>query len=168
MAGESQSGGASSSGNSLLVAKYSEKTIRETFCEIIIVEEFPFSFVGKSGVKKMFRVLKPRFTLPSCYIVMKDCVKFMTKKDMMEKKLMMASQRVCLTTDTWTSIQNRNYMVVTGHFIDLSWKYHKRILAFRQVSDHKAIMITKEIEQCLAEWEINRLLLSMQVLMRRQ
>jgi hypothetical protein len=136
MAGESQSGGASSSGNSLLVAKYSEKTIRETFCEMIIVEEFPFSFVGKSGVKKMFRVLKPRFTLPSRYIVMKDCVKlFMTKKDMMEKKLMMASQRVCLTTDTWTSIQNRNYMVVTGHFIDLSWKYHKRILAFHQVSE---------------------------------
>jgi hypothetical protein len=104
-----------------LVVKYCEKTIRETLCEMIIVEEFPFSFVEKNGVKKMFRVLKPRFTLPSRYIVMKDCVKlFMTKKDMMKKKLMMAGQRICLTTDTWTLIQNMNYMVVTGHFIDHS------------------------------------------------
>ena len=51
-----------------------------------------------------------------------------------------------------------NYMVITGHFINPSWKYHKRILAFRQVSDHKAITITKEIKQCLAEWGIKRLL----------
>jgi hypothetical protein len=77
---------------------------------------------------------------------------------MMKEKLMMVGQRICLTTDTWTLIQNTNYMVVIGHFIDHSWKYHKRILAFCQVSDHKAITITKEIEQCLAEWGIKRLL----------
>jgi hypothetical protein len=38
----------------------------------------------------------------------------------MKKKLMMAGQRICLTTDTWTSIQTMNYMVVTEHFIDPS------------------------------------------------
>jgi hypothetical protein len=48
---------------------------------MIIVEEFPFSFVERNGVKKMFRVLEPRFTLPSHYTVIKDCVKlFMTQK----------------------------------------------------------------------------------------
>ena len=75
----------------------------------------------KNGVKKMFRVLEPRFTLPSCYTVMTDCIKlFMAKKDMMKKKLTMAGQRVYLTIDTWTSIQNMNYMVITRHFIDHS------------------------------------------------
>jgi hypothetical protein len=57
LAGESQSGGGSGSSNSLLIAKYCEKTIRKTLCEMIIVEKFPFSFVEKNGVKKMFRVL---------------------------------------------------------------------------------------------------------------
>ena len=42
----------------------------------------------------------------------------------------MVGQRVCLTINTWTLIQDINYMVVTGHFIDPTWKYHKRILAF--------------------------------------
>ncbi|XP_059429180.1 zinc finger BED domain-containing protein RICESLEEPER 3-like [Corylus avellana] len=157
VAGENQISDAS--GNNLIIAKYYEKIIRETLCEMIIVDEFPFSVVEKKGVRKMFRVLEPRFTLPSCYTMMKDCVKlFMTKRDLIKKKLLMAGQRICLTTDTWTSIQNMNYMVIIGHFIDHSWKYHKRILAFCQVSDHKAITITKEIEQCLVEWGIKNLL----------
>jgi hypothetical protein len=84
MAEESQSGGAS--GNNLIVAKYSEKLIRETLCEMIIVDEFPFSVVEKMGVKKMFMVLEPRFKLPSCYTMMKDCVKlFMSKNDILKK-----------------------------------------------------------------------------------
>ena len=99
MAGESQSGGVS--GNNLIVAKYSEKCIRETLCEMIIVDEFLFLVVEEKGVKKMFRVLELRFTLPSHYTMMKDCVKlFMAKNDIIiKKKLLMAGQRVCLTID---------------------------------------------------------------------
>ena len=39
-------------------------------------------------------------------------------------------RRLCLTNDTWTSIQNFNYMCLTCHFIDDDWKLHKRILNF--------------------------------------
>ena len=39
-------------------------------------------------------------------------------------------RRVCLTMDTWTSIQNLNYMSLIGHFIDDDWNLHKRILNF--------------------------------------
>jgi hypothetical protein len=131
MARESQSVGGSDSDSNLIVAKHSEKLIRETLCKMIIIDEFLFLVVENMGVKKMFRVLEPRFKLSSHYTVMKDYVKlFMSKKDIIKNKLLMASQRVCLTTDTWTSIQNMNYIVVTGHFIDPIWKYHKRILAF--------------------------------------
>ena len=44
-------------------------------------------------------------------------------------------RRVCLTTDTWTCIQNLCYMSLTGHFIDDDRKLHKRILNFCQVED---------------------------------
>jgi hypothetical protein len=82
--GDSQSGG--DSGNNLIVAKYSEKLIRETLCEMIIIDEFLFSLVEKKGVRKMFRVHEPRFTLPSRYTMMKDCIKlFMTKKYIIKK-----------------------------------------------------------------------------------
>jgi hypothetical protein len=51
-----------------------------------------------------------------------------------------------------------SYMCIIGHFIDPNWTYHKRILAFRRVSDHKGQTIAKELEECLVEWGIHRML----------
>jgi hypothetical protein len=87
--------------------------------------------------------------------MMKDCVKFyMRSKNTMRTTFFITGQRVCLTTGTWTSIQNINYMCVTGHFIDPNLKYQKRILAFCQVSDHKGQTIARDLEECLVEWGI--------------
>jgi hypothetical protein len=86
MARESQSVGGSDSDSNLIVAKHSEKLIRETLCKMIIIDEFLFLVVENMGVKKMFRVLEPRFKLSSHYTVMKDYVKlFMSKKDIIKK-----------------------------------------------------------------------------------
>jgi len=42
----------------LMIAKYSEK-IFETLCELIIVDEIPFSTVDRMGFKKLFKILEP-------------------------------------------------------------------------------------------------------------
>ena len=60
-------------------------------------------------------------------------------------------RKVCLTIDTWTSIQNLNYMSLIGHFIDDDWNLHKRILNFCQVEDHMGETIGRKIEMCLRE-----------------
>jgi hypothetical protein len=62
---------------------------------------------------------------------------------------------VCLTTDTWTSIQNFCYMCLTCHFIDDNWKLHKRILNFCIIDDHKGETIGRKIELCLRAWGID-------------
>jgi hypothetical protein len=122
----------------LMIAKYSEKLIRDTVCEMIIVDEMLFSTVERIGFRKLFSVLEPRFKLPSRYTVMKDCVKmFMNLKNTMKTEFLMTGQRVCLTIDTWTSIQNMNYMCITGHFIDQSWKYHKRSVRSQRENNSK-------------------------------
>ena len=64
-------------------------------------------------------------------------------------------RRVCLPTDTWTSIQNLNYMSLTCHFIDDDWNLYKRILNFCQVEDHKDETIGRKIEMCLCDWGID-------------
>ena len=66
-------------------------------------------------------------------------------------------QRVCLTTDTWTSIQNLSYMCLIAHWIDNDWNLHKRILNFCIVPNHKGVTIGKHIEKCLQEWGIDRI-----------
>jgi hypothetical protein len=53
--GAEQSGG----GNNLMIAKYSEKVIRETLCEMIIVDDMHFMTVEGKGFQKLLRVLEP-------------------------------------------------------------------------------------------------------------
>ena len=65
-------------------------------------------------------------------------------------------QRFCLTTDTWTSIQNLNYMCLTTHFIDSNWKIHKRILSFRLVENYKGKTLGKAVKMCLLDWGIDK------------
>ena len=52
-------------------------------------------------------------------------------------------KRVSVTTNTWTSIQNINYMVITFHFKDSDWKLHKRIINFTKITSHKGEDIGK-------------------------
>lgn len=65
-------------------------------------------------------------------------------------------QRVTLTTDTWTSVQNINYMVLTAHFIDDDWVLHKRILNFCVIPNHKGKTIGQLVETCLIGWGIEK------------
>ena len=68
-----------------------------------------------------------------------------------EIKNVIRGQRVSITTDTWTSIQYINYMVITTYFLDSNWKLHKRIINFTKITSHGGEEIGKVIEFCLRE-----------------
>ena len=70
----------------------------------------------------------------------------------------MADQFVCLTTDTWTSIQNFNYMSLTVHFIDCHWTLQKKIIKFCKITDHKGETIGKALEAAIKEWGLTQVL----------
>ena len=63
-----------------------------------------------------------------------------------------ACQRVCVTTDTWTSLQRINYMCIIAHFVDSNWKLHKNIINFCTISSHRGNDITFVLGKCLEEW----------------
>jgi hypothetical protein len=88
-------------GNNLMIASYSEKAIRETLCEMIIVDEMLFMKVEGKGFQKFVKALEPRFKLPSHYTVMKDCLKLYIKdKNTLKNTFLITGQRFCLTTNT--------------------------------------------------------------------
>ena len=66
-------------------------------------------------------------------------------------------QQVCVAMDTWTSIQNLNYMIVTTHFIDSDWTYQKKTLNFYPIANYKRDTIGRVVELCLLKWGIDRL-----------
>jgi hypothetical protein len=88
-------------GNNLMIAKFSEKVIKEKLCEMIIVDEMPFMTVEGKGFLNFVKALEPRFKVPSRYTVMKDCLKLYIKdKITLKNTFLITGQRVCLTTDT--------------------------------------------------------------------
>ncbi|KAK3212504.1 hypothetical protein Dsin_017210 [Dipteronia sinensis] len=144
-------------GSSLGVSKFDQLRCRRALAEMLILDELPFRFVENRGFRRFCFELCPLFDLPSRRTIVRELYQLYIDEKMRLKKYFSRSKvRVCLTTDTWTSIQNINYMVVTAHFIDYDWQLHKRILSFSQIVDHKGDSIGKCIENVLIEWGIDK------------
>ncbi|EOY21887.1 Uncharacterized protein TCM_014044 [Theobroma cacao] len=63
----------------------------------------------------------------------------------MRRLLRSCPGKMCLTTNTWISIQRINYICLITHFIDNDWKLQKRILNFCPITSHKGKAISKAI-----------------------
>lgn len=59
------------------------------------------------------------------------------------------------TSDMWSGRNNRGYLCVTAHYIDLSWKINKKIIAFRLVEyPHNANAIFQTVSAVFREYEL--------------
>ena len=101
-----------------------------------IVDELPFRFVKHDGFIYFMGVVEPMFSVPSHLTMARDCIKLWFGEREKLISYLKLGQRVSLTTNTWTSIQNLNYMCLTCHYIDGDWTYQKRILNFCIVPNH--------------------------------
>ncbi|CAL5188539.1 unnamed protein product [Lathyrus oleraceus] len=105
---------------------------------MIIIDELPFKYVENDGFNMFMKEAQPRFKIPSRVTVARDCLRlYFDEKEKLKSMLSTDSQMVSLTTDTWTLIQNMNYMCVTAHYIDDEWNLKKMILSFDLTADHK-------------------------------
>uniref|UniRef100_A0A803MKN7 BED-type domain-containing protein n=1 Tax=Chenopodium quinoa TaxID=63459 RepID=A0A803MKN7_CHEQI len=149
----------SGSTSGLTYHKFDAGSIRKALSFMVIVDELPFKFVEGIGFRHFCGVMESRFNVPSRITVAKDCFEtYLTEKRKLKNVLKRCNSRVSLTTDTWTSIQQINYMCLTVHFIDNDWKLHKRILNFCPISSHKGDDIGKEIEKCLLDWGVENIM----------
>ncbi|XP_054781938.1 zinc finger BED domain-containing protein RICESLEEPER 2-like [Prosopis cineraria] len=144
-------------GTSLKGVTFDLNSCRQALARMIIVDELPFKFVENEGFQYFMSIAQPLFPLPSRTTVARDCLSlYLSEQAKLRNVFCKSKQSVCLTTDCWTSLQNMNYLCLTGHFIDDEWKLHKRILNFCQIADHKGETISELIEKCLLSWGIDR------------
>jgi hypothetical protein len=134
--------------------KYDSDRVRRLLVQYFILCELPFSHVETEGFKLFVNGLEPRFNVPNRITMQRDCLK-LYGEEKLQLKALMSGQRICLTTDTWTSIQNLNYMCVTAHFIDCDWVLHKKILKFCLIPNHKGDTIGKVLENTMLDWRIH-------------
>ncbi|XP_019196619.1 PREDICTED: zinc finger BED domain-containing protein RICESLEEPER 3-like [Ipomoea nil] len=132
---------------------FDQDLIRRALAEMIILDELPFRIVEGQGFRKFVLVCCPRFKIPSRWTISRDIFKiFSDERVNLKKFFKTSSQRVSITTDTWTSVQRINYMCITAHFIDSEWKLQKKIISFVPIYSHKGESIAKALESCLLDW----------------
>ena len=142
----------------MVIAKYNAMKIRLAIAKMIIEDELPFRFVVAEGFQDFMKTIEPRFQNPSHYTVMKDCVKFfMSEKEKLRAMFMTTGAWVCLSTDTWISVQKLNYMVITSYFIDSDLNLHKKIFNFCLIPNHKGDIIGEKILSCILKWGIRNI-----------
>ncbi|CAA0809628.1 Unknown protein [Striga hermonthica] len=144
-------------GKDVVVTHWTQENCTNAAVEMIVIDEMPFSAIEKSGFRRFCAVAVPKWQIPSRKVVVKSFLSmYNAKKEALKTEL--KNHCVSLTTYTWTSIQNINYMVLTAHFIDANWTMHKRILNFCVIPNHQGITIGKLLENCLQEWSIRKVL----------
>ena len=113
-----------SGSNVLVVANYSEERIRLALARMIIIDELPFKFVERQGLQEFMEIVEPRFPIPHRTTIAKAFMKlYSSEVDILRRTIV--GQWVCVTMDTWISIQNLNYMVFIAHFTDGYWTDQK-------------------------------------------
>ncbi|KAJ0479669.1 putative transcription factor/ chromatin remodeling BED-type(Zn) family [Helianthus annuus] len=142
-------------GGSLASHTFSQEKCRKLLARMCIKDNLPFSVVDDEGLREFVWELNPLFKFPSRWTVARDCLSTYEEE---KKKLkhLLKDQTVSLTTDTWTSVQNFNYMSLTAHWVDENWVLRKKILNFCQISNHKGETIGKLVYHCLRKWGIDR------------
>ncbi|XP_073276687.1 zinc finger BED domain-containing protein DAYSLEEPER-like isoform X2 [Primulina huaijiensis] len=132
---------------------------REELANMIILHEYPLSMVDHVGFKRYSYTLQPLFKIVSRNTVKNDIMKiFEHERDKTMKLLDSNSSRIALTTDMWTSNnQKRGFMAITSHFIDASWKLQSRLLRFIYVPcPHTAEVLANSLVDCLLDWNLDR------------
>ena len=105
--------------NKMMAWKFDQKKSKRALAHMIVVDELPFSFVENSGFRHYQKINQPLFDVPCRGAITQECLKmYREEKCKLREILKKNIGRVCLTTDSWTSIKKKSYMALTAHFID--------------------------------------------------
>ncbi|KAM1196746.1 hypothetical protein ACFX2I_008432 [Malus domestica] len=120
----------------------------------------PLSNLDMKEFQDFVKELYPYFTVPSPITIARDAYRLYShqKKQLKEMLIESPQRRVCLSTQTWTSVKEINYMALKVHFIDSNWELHKKMLNFCVVPDVNEETVGEIIAACLVEWGIERVL----------
>ena len=118
----SESGGS----NLLAISGFNKDTCRLACAKMIILDELPFSFFEGHGFRYFCSSACHKFYPPSRRTIVRDIYQlYLDEKLPLRKMFSVHCQRVSLTTDAWTSIQNNSYMSLTAHYVDSDWILQK-------------------------------------------
>lgn len=123
----------------------------------LIVKEYqPFSVVDDPKFRKFVQMLCPGYKLPSRKTVSNSLIPqaYNKTKDEVNKKIDDAFA-VCVTTDSWTSVNTSNFTAITVHWLNEETKLCSCLLDCVEYNErHTAENLAKLFQEKFEEWGI--------------
>ncbi|KAL2905371.1 Zinc finger BED domain-containing protein RICESLEEPER 4 [Bienertia sinuspersici] len=111
----------------LEVWKFKQDETRKALGKMIIMDELPFRFAEREGFRYLCLLHNQILFSPLVGQWLETVTRLtLRKKKNIKSFFSKCSSRISLTTNTWTSCQNLNYMCLTAHFIEQDWNLHKK------------------------------------------
>ncbi|XP_057457297.1 zinc finger BED domain-containing protein RICESLEEPER 1-like [Lotus japonicus] len=156
-----------SNGNPFIIsgARYNNEKMREIIASAIMVHEMPFNVVEDEVWMWAFQYANSDFTKVTRKTIRKDCLALYEAEKKILKTMLNSVNKISLTTDMWKSSHKvTEYMVLTGHFIDVGWKLQKRVLSFVKVpAPRRGVDVADAIFKCLKVWGLENKVFSVSV-----
>ncbi|XP_031272706.1 zinc finger BED domain-containing protein RICESLEEPER 2-like [Pistacia vera] len=139
-----------------LSGKFDMLKMRELIAHWVLMHERPFTVVEEEGLNNMMKYGIPGWTPVSRHTCKKDYINVYESENAKLKTLLKTMTKISLTTDLWNSgNQKMEYMVLTRHWIDSTWRLNRRILNFvRLPPPRTGIAIADGIFKFLMGWGI--------------
>ncbi|GAU51568.1 hypothetical protein TSUD_414220 [Trifolium subterraneum] len=145
--------------SAIVAERFDQQKCRDVVVAMVVEMELPFRHVDHKAFRRCMNVFQPRWSPISRHTVARDVLSlWVRERTKLKSFLSQHCQSVCLTTDGWTSCQNKSYMCVTAHFIDNNWTLHKKILSFVHVLGHSGEIMANTVAKCLDNWGLNNVL----------
>ncbi|XP_042386896.1 zinc finger BED domain-containing protein RICESLEEPER 2-like [Zingiber officinale] len=145
---------------------FNQDQARTELANMIILHEYPLSMVDHVGFRRYSHALQPIFKVVSRNTIKTDIMKIFEYERNKTMKLLDSNvSRIALTTEMWTaSNQQRGFMAIASHFIDVSWKLQSRLVRFIYVPcPHTAEVLANALVDCLLDWNLDRKLSTLTV-----
>ncbi|RYR48261.1 hypothetical protein Ahy_A07g034268 [Arachis hypogaea] len=149
--------------NKMGALKIDNHVLCEMFATFVIDCDVPFSIVDNNKFKNWLKYISPTLGLITRNTLKEDVLKIYSReKEKLKSTLVTIPNRVCLTSDLWTSITTNGYLCLTAHFVDLNWKLQSKNLSFCHIPPpHPGFELSSKIFELLNEWRIKKKIMTL-------
>jgi BED zinc finger len=131
--------------------RFDPELSRNLITLLFIDAKIPFYDIDTRFWEPTMRSLNPAYKSVKRQTLRNDCIEvFKMGTDVSLTEFEGLNSQVCFTSDIWTSSMNLGYLCLTAHYIDKDFKFHKKIIVFRQIPyPHTGLAVANLVEKIL-------------------
>jgi Hermes transposase DNA-binding domain len=105
--------------------------MKKKLVQWIVINQHPFTIVQEAAFIEFIKTFSPNAKIPAANAVKNNIMDFyLVEQEKIQEILQNTKGRISFTTDIWTSVSMKAFMVITAYYIDEEWKLQNIVIDF--------------------------------------